>query len=329
MIGFASRSNFQESSAWEYSLNASEGAKVKSCFTTAAAALVLIASSTAAAAQNGVSPAQVSLEGLLAEGAPIYRSRCASCHGRNGEGQRQGHDGAPRLGGPTSAASSVLSLHRQFWTSRSFAVVDVNYRGSTGYGRDYRFRLEGRWGVADVDDCIAAARYLAENGDADPNRIGIAGGSAGGFTALCALTFHDFFTTGASHYGIGDLELLASGTHKFEARYLDWLVGPYPQQKKRYVERSPINHVEKLNGPVAFFQGEQDKVVPPDQARKMVDALRANGNPALYLLFEDEQHGFRKSANIRRALDAELLFFSIWLSGRDLRFSGDENPPGS
>ncbi|HSM41126.1 MAG TPA: S9 family peptidase, partial [Afifellaceae bacterium] len=227
-------------------------------------------------------------------------------------------------GGPTSAASSVLSLQRQFWTSRGFAVVDVNYRGSTGYGRDYRFALEEQWGIADVEDCIAAARHLGEHGDADPLRIGITGGSAGGYTTLCALTFTDFFTTGASHYGIGDLELLAQGTHKFESRYLDWLIGRYPEEEARYKARSPVNHVEKLNRPVAFFQGAEDKVVPPDQAEAMVAALRANGNPVLFILFEDEQHGFRKGANIKRALDAELLFFSVWLSGRELRFSGVE-----
>lgn len=225
-------------------------------------------------------------------------------------------------GGPTAASSASLSLARQFWTSRGFAVVDVNYRGSTGYGRDYRFRLERQWGLADVDDCIAAARFLVERGDADGARVGITGGSAGGYTTLCALTFHDYFRTGASHYGIGDLEALARDTHKFESRYLDWLVGPWPEDRDTYMARSPIHHVDRLDVPAAFFQGAMDRVVPPNQAEAMVEALRAKGVPVAYLLFEDEQHGFRKGANIKRALDAELLFFSVWLSGAGLRFSG-------
>ncbi len=225
-------------------------------------------------------------------------------------------------GGPTAATSAALSLARQFWTSRGFGVVDVNYRGSTGYGRAYRFALERQWGLADVDDCIAAARFLIDQGRVDPDRVGITGGSAGGYTTLSALTFHDFFKTGGSHYGIGDLEALAKHTHKFESRYLDWLIGPYPQDRDTYLARSPIHHVDRLNAAVAFFQGALDKVVPPEQADEMVAALRARNCPTLYLLFEDEQHGFRKGPNIKRALDAELAFFSMWLSGTQLRFSG-------
>jgi len=225
-------------------------------------------------------------------------------------------------GGPTSAASGALALGKQFWTSRGFAVVDVNYRGSTGFGRDYRFKLQNQWGIADVEDCIAAAQYLIDQGKADPDRVGITGGSAGGYTTLCALTFHDFFKAGASHYGIGDLEMLAKDTHKFESRYLDGLIGAWPDEQATYRARSPIHHVERLNAPVAFFQGAQDKVVPPEQADAMVAALRAKNCPVAYVLFEDEQHGFRKGANIKRALDGELLFFSMWLSGRALRFFG-------
>lgn len=225
-------------------------------------------------------------------------------------------------GGPTSATSGALSLSRQFWTSRGFAVVDVNYRGSTGYGRIYRKQLDQQWGIADVEDCIAAAQFLIDQGKADAERVGITGGSAGGYTTLCALTFHDFFKAGASHYGIGDLEALARDTHKFESRYLDGLIGAYPEDQHIYQERSPINHVEKLNAPVAFFQGALDRVVPPEQADAMVAALREKGCPVAYILFEDEQHGFRKGPNIKRALDGELMFFSMWLSGTGLRFSG-------
>ena len=225
-------------------------------------------------------------------------------------------------GGPTSATTSALSLSRQFWTSRGFAVVDVNYRGSTGYGRAYRFQLERQWGLADVEDCIAAAQCLVDQGAVDAERVGITGGSAGGYTTLCALTFQDYFKAGASHYGIGDLEALARDTHKFESRYLEWLIGPYPRDRAIYIARSPVHHVANLNAPAAFFQGAQDKVVPPQQADAMVATLREKGCAVAYLLFEDEQHGFRKSANIKRALDAELLFFSMWLSRSQLRFFG-------
>ena len=213
-------------------------------------------------------------------------------------------------GGPTSATSSALNLKLQYWTSRGFAVLDVNYRGSTGYGRDYRLKLEGQWGVADVEDCLAGARYLVERGLADAARLAIRGGSAGGYTTLCALTFHDLFRAGASYYGVSDLESLARDTHKFEARYLDRLIGRYEAHRDLYRDRSPIYHVDRLSCPVIFFQGLEDKVVPPDQAEKMVQALRAKGIPVAYVPFAGESHGFRRAENIRRALEAELYFYS-------------------
>jgi dipeptidyl aminopeptidase/acylaminoacyl peptidase len=213
-------------------------------------------------------------------------------------------------GGPTSAVSSALNLGIQYWTSRGIAVLDVNYGGSTGYGRAYRNRLEGQWGVVDVDDCVNGARYLAERGDVDGERLAIAGGSAGGYTTLCALTFRDVFRAGASHFGVSDLEALAKDTHKFESRYLDRLIGPYPERADLYRERSPINFTDRLSRPAIFFQGLEDKVVPPDQAERMVEALRAKGVPVAYLPFEGEQHGFRRAENISRALDAELYFYS-------------------
>lgn len=213
-------------------------------------------------------------------------------------------------GGPTAAASSSLSLKIQYWTSRGFAVLDVNYGGSTGYGRAYRQRLDGQWGAVDVADCASGARYLAERGLVDGSRLAIAGGSAGGYTTLCALTFRDVFKAGASYYGVSDLEALAKDTHKFEARYLDRLIGPLPQRKDLYRERSPIHFTDRLSCPVIFFQGLEDKVVPPSQAEMMVAALRAKGLPVAYVAFEGEGHGFRKAENIQRALDGEFYFYS-------------------
>lgn len=213
-------------------------------------------------------------------------------------------------GGPTSATSTAFNAQIQFWTSRGFAVVDVNYRGSTGYGRGYHQALNGGWGVVDVADCVAAARYLIEQGRVDPERCAIRGRSAGGYSTLAALTFHDLFRAGASYYGISDLEILARDTHKFESRYLDQLVGPYPEAGEVYRERSPIHHVDQLNAPVIFFQGLEDKVVPPNQAERMVEALCAKGLPVAYITFPDERHGFRQAANIKRALEAELYFYA-------------------
>lgn len=213
-------------------------------------------------------------------------------------------------GGPTGATSSSLNLRTQYWTSRGFAVLDVNYGGSTGYGREYRQRLYNRWGIVDVDDCTNGARYLVERGLVDPCRLAISGGSAGGYTTLCALTFRDVFKAGASYYGVSDLEALAKDTHKFESRYLERLIGAYPERKDVYIERSPIHFTERLSCPVIFFQGLEDKVVPPNQAEMMVAALKAKNLPVAYVSFEGEQHGFRKAENIKRALDGEFYFYS-------------------
>ncbi len=212
-------------------------------------------------------------------------------------------------GGPTSAASSSLALDIQFWTSRGFAVVDVDYGGSSGYGRVYRERLKGQWGIVDVEDCINAAKYLVSRGLADRNRMAIRGGSAGGYTTLCALTFHDFFQAGASHFGLSDLELFDE-THKFESRYLYSLIGPLPEQRELYRQRSPINFVDQLSCPIIFLQGLDDKIVPPNQAELMVEVLRTKKLPVAYLAFEGEQHGFRRAENIKRALEGELYFYS-------------------
>ena len=213
-------------------------------------------------------------------------------------------------GGPTAATSSTLNLGIQYWTSRGLAVLDVNYGGSTGYGRAYRQRLEGQWGVVDVDDCVNGARYLVEQGTVDGNRLAIRGGSAGGYTTLSALTFRDVFKAGASYFGVSDLEALTKDTHKFESRYLDRLVGPYPERRDLYRQRSPIHFTQRLSCPMILFQGLEDKVVPPDQAETMFEAVRAKGLPVAYLPFEGEQHGFRRAENIKRALDAELYFYS-------------------
>lgn len=213
-------------------------------------------------------------------------------------------------GGPTAATSTTLELKIQFWTSRGFAVLDVNYGGSTGYGRAYRSRLDGKWGIIDVADCVNAAKYVAAKGWVHNGRVAIAGGSAGGYTTLSALTFYDFFKAGASYYGICDLEALTKDTHKFESRYLDRLVGPYPERRDIYLERSPIHHTDKLSCPVILLQGLEDKIVLPNQAEMMRDALRKKGLPVAYVPFEGEQHGFRKAESIKRALEAEFYFYS-------------------
>ncbi len=237
----------------------------------------------------------------------VYTPSSPDCEGPAGE--------RPPLlvkshGGPTSATSSAFDPRIQFWTSRGFAVADVNYAGSSGYGRAYRDRLERAWGVLDVEDCVAVALGLAADGRVDRERLAITGGSAGGFTTLCALTFHDVFRAGASHYGIGDLEALVRDTHKFESHYTDWLVGVWPEEKARYVERSPIHHADRLTCPVIFFQGLEDRVVPPNQSETMVRALARRGIAHAYVPFEGEGHGFRRAENIRCALDGELYFYS-------------------
>jgi len=216
-------------------------------------------------------------------------------------------------GGPTSMAAPIMNLAIQFWTSRGYSVVDVNYGGSTGFGRRYRERLNGQWGVIDVDDCIRCAKTVVKAGKADGDRLIIRGASAGGFTTLCALTFHNDFKAGASYYGVGDLEGLARDTHKFESKYLERLIGRYPESQKLYRERSPLHHANKISCPVIFFQGQEDRVVPPEQAEAMVAALKANGIPVSYLSFEAERHGFVRSETIKRCYEAELFFYSVVL----------------
>ena len=225
-------------------------------------------------------------------------------------------------GGPTAAARRQLQLPITYWTSRGVAVVDVDYRGSTGYGRRYRQALDGAWGVVDVEDCVAAAQFLADRGDVDPQRLMIRGGSAGGFTVLAALALHDVFAAGASRYGVADLEALAADTHKFESRYRDRLIGPYPEARDLYLARSPINHLDGFDAPMIVLQGDEDEIVPPAQSEMIVDALKAKGVPVAYLLFEGEQHGFRTAANIIAALEAELAFF-----GRVLGFTPADDLP--
>jgi dipeptidyl aminopeptidase/acylaminoacyl peptidase len=227
-------------------------------------------------------------------------------------------------GGPTAAASPTFSWGTQYWTSRGFAVLDVNYGGSTGYGREFRLRLQGNWGVVDVADCVNGARYLAEIRHAvDPERWAISGASAGGYTTLAVLTFRKEFRTGASYYGVSDLEALAKDTHKFESRYLDGLIGPYPERADLYRERSPIHFVERIRAAVIIFQGLEDEIVPPNQAETMVAAMKANGVPHAYLAFEGEQHGFRRAETQIRCLEAELYFY-----GRILGFDpADELQP--
>jgi dipeptidyl aminopeptidase/acylaminoacyl peptidase len=213
-------------------------------------------------------------------------------------------------GGPTSMTTTALRLNIQYYTSRGIAVLDVNYGGSTGYGRAYRERLHGQWGLVDVDDCCAGARFLAADGRVDGKRLAIRGGSAGGYTTLACLAFRKVFAAGASHYGVSDCEILAQDTHKFESRYLDTLIGPYPERRDLYIARSPLHHLDGLDRPVIFFQGLEDKVVPPNQAEMLFDALRRRGVVTAYVPFEGEQHGFRKAENICRALEGELYFFA-------------------
>lgn len=225
-------------------------------------------------------------------------------------------------GGPTSQSLAELDIDIQYWTSRGFAVVSVNYGGSTGYGRAYRERLKGKWGIVDLDDCVNAALFLVAEGLADEKSLLIRGGSAGGYTTLCALTFRKTFAAGASYFGVGDLGALARDTHKFESRYLDGLIGPYPEREDLYQERSPIFHTNLLGTPMIILQGLEDKVVPPAQAEAMVDALRENGIPFTYVPFEGEQHGFRKAETIVRCAQAELSFYAQVL-GLDL---GESTP---
>jgi dipeptidyl aminopeptidase/acylaminoacyl peptidase len=227
-------------------------------------------------------------------------------------------------GGPTSEVTPDLDPEVQYFTSRGLAFVDVNYGGSTGYGRPFRERLYGRWGIVDVEDTIAAARFLVETGRADPERLVVTGGSAGGYIVLAALAFHpDAFTAGTSYYGVSDLEPFAEITHKFELKYTDVLVGPWPEAAALWRERSPVRRADAIRRPLLLLQGLEDEVVPPSQAEIMIEALEANGVPYAYLAFEGEQHGFRKAENIVRSLEAELAFY-----GRILGFEpADALPP--
>lgn len=211
-------------------------------------------------------------------------------------------------GGPTAFSGPEYRLATQFWTSRGIGIVDVNYGGSSGYGRAYRERLQGNWGVVDVRDCSEAALTLVERGLADPARLSIRGGSAGGYTTLAALAFTEVFSAGISLYGIGDLETLATGTHKFESRYLDGLVAPYPDGRQTYLERSPVHHLDRLACPMLILQGGQDMVVPPSQAEQMVAAVRAKGLPVAYVFYPDEGHGFRRAENVIATAQAALAF---------------------
>jgi dipeptidyl aminopeptidase/acylaminoacyl peptidase len=260
--------------------------------------------------------------GGRASHAFLYRPRHPDAEGPPGE--------RPPLlvlchGGPTGAASPALALGVQFWTSRGFAVLDVNYAGSSGFGRAYREALHGLWGVADVDDCVGAARFAAREGVADARRVVVAGASAGGFTALCALTFRDAFAAGASHYGIGDLEALARETHKFESHYLERLVGAWPARRDLYRARSPLHHADRLARPVIFFQGLDDAVVPPAQAEAMVAALAARGVRHAYLAFPGEGHGFRREETLRCVFESELAFYADVLHFAP-RETGDADP---
>jgi len=213
-------------------------------------------------------------------------------------------------GGPTGSTSMTFNLSIQYWTSRGFAVLDVNYGGSVGYGREYRQRLNGQWGVVDLDDSVNGARYCVAQGWADGNQLCIDGGSAGGYTTLAVLTFRNAFKAGASYFGVSDLEALAKETHKFESRYLDSMIGPYPARRDLYIERSPLHHLDRLATPLILFQGLEDKVVPPNQAEMMFEAVKRKGVPVAYIAYEGEQHGFRQAKNIKRTLDAELYFYS-------------------
>jgi len=213
-------------------------------------------------------------------------------------------------GGPTGSAGPTYAFEYQYWTSRGIAVVDVNYGGSHGYGRAYRTRLNGNWGVVDVDDCVNAARYLVEQGLVDADRVSITGGSAGGFTALLSLTKRDFYNAGASHFGIGDLVTFVQDTHKFESRYVDTLVGPYPERADLYRDRSAVYFADNLTVPVILFQGLEDKIVPPSQAEEFVAVCKKKSLPYAYVPFEGEQHGFRQEKNIRRSIEGEMYFLS-------------------
>ena len=266
---------------------------------------IICEAATSPVAEGYLSPAQP-IEFNNRHGQPSYANYYPP---QNPDADAASTNTAPPLlvlshGGPSAASGTALNLRIQYYTTRGWAVADVNYGGSTGFGRAYRERLNDNWGHVDVADCEDAARHLAQQGLADPKRLAIKGGSAGGYTTLAALTFGETFAAGASHYGIGDLTALAAETHKFEARYIDGLV-----PRAQWEDRSPINHVEALNCPVIFFQGADDAIVPPGQAQAMVAAIKEKGLPVAYVEFAGEGHGFRRAENIQYAAQAEYQFF--------------------
>ena len=219
-------------------------------------------------------------------------------------------------GGPTACSQTGLNLETQFWTSRGFAVVEVNYSGSSGFGRQFREKLNGNWGILDVADSISCAKELAKKGLIDEKRMIIKGGSAGGYTALCAVAFHQVFAAAVSYYGVADPEALAKDTHKFESRYLDSLIGPYPQEKILYLQRSPLHHAKNIQAPLLLLQGKEDPIVPLNQAEAMHQALLKNNIPASLIVFENESHGFKHASTIRKCAEAELSFYSKLFSTR-------------
>lgn len=245
---------------------------------------------------------------------PTTNGKSAYCYYYAPKNPKFKGDGLPPLrvlshGGPTGSTDNSYSRAIQYWTTRGFAVADVNYGGSTGYGREYRNRLQLNWGIVDVDDCCNAALYLADQGLVDRNKLAIEGGSAGGFTTLASLAFRKVFQAGCCCYGISDITLLAKETHKFESRYPDRLIGEYPKDKAVYEERSPLFKADEIECPVIFFQGSEDKVVPPSQAEVMVNALKQKNVPVAYVLYQGEAHGFKRAENIKRTMELEQWFY--------------------
>ncbi|KAI8090890.1 Alpha/Beta hydrolase protein [Gilbertella persicaria] len=245
---------------------------------------------------------------------PTTDNKTAYCYYYAPKNPNYKGEGLPPLrvmshGGPTSSSSNSFRRAIQYWTTRGFAIADVNYGGSTGYGREYRERLRLKWGIVDVDDCCNAALYLAKQGLVDAKKLAIVGGSAGGFTTLASVAFRKVFQAGCCLYGVSDITLLAKETHKFESRYPDRLIGEYPKDEKVYQERSPINRADEIECPVIFFQGSEDKVVPPSQSEVMVNAMKEKGVPVAYVLYEGEAHGFRRAENIKRTMELEQWFY--------------------
>lgn len=276
----------------------------------AAADLRVLRSSREDAPDPGVLPAPESVAVPLPDGGVVHAIVFRPRHqGICGPEEERPPFIARVHGGPTSHVPPVLSLPIAYYTSRGIGVVEVNYGGSSGYGRAYRDRLKGQWGVVDVADTVAVMEHLVAEGLADGARLGIEGGSAGGWTTLACLTRTSTFSAGVSSFGVAELETFIHDTHDFESRYIDGLVGPYPERKDLYVERAPLSHVDELECPVLLLQGDEDRIVPPSQSEMFRDALAAKGIPHAYLLFAGEQHGFRKASTIIRATEASLSFY--------------------